>query len=97
MSLPSRPEDDPRPAPPERPSNEDCCQSGCSPCIFDLYDEEMDRWRTALKAWEAREATRQAAAGQDGKKGADTRGSTESGKAKTHGGTASKRAADAPG
>ncbi|QBR00847.1 hypothetical protein E1956_25595 [Paraburkholderia pallida] len=64
MSLPPRPEDDPRPLPPERPSNEDCCQSGCSPCIFDLYDEEVDRWRAALAAWEAREAARQAAAAQ---------------------------------
>jgi|GEM_PF-1032049 len=61
MSLPPRSEDDPRPLPPERPSNEDCCQSGCSPCIFDLYDEEMGRWRAALAAWEAREAARQAA------------------------------------
>ncbi|WP_331253399.1 oxidoreductase-like domain-containing protein [Paraburkholderia sacchari] len=58
MHLPSHPEDDPRPLPPERPNDEDCCQSGCSPCIFDLYSEEMDRWRAALKAWEAREAAR---------------------------------------
>ncbi|CAB3791211.1 hypothetical protein LMG28688_03264 [Paraburkholderia caffeinitolerans] len=60
MYLPSdsHSEDDPRPSPPERPNDEDCCQSGCSPCIFDLYYEEMDRWRAALKAWEAREAAR---------------------------------------
>ncbi|WP_084688055.1 oxidoreductase-like domain-containing protein [Paraburkholderia oxyphila] len=69
MSLPPRPEDDPRPLPPERPSNEDCCQSGCSPCIFDLYDEEVDRWRAALTAWETREAARQAAAAQGHEKG----------------------------
>ncbi|MFX1674305.1 oxidoreductase-like domain-containing protein [Paraburkholderia sp. A2WS-5] len=58
MHLPSHSEDDPRPSPPERPNDEDCCQSGCSPCIFDLYYEEMDRWRAAMKAWEAREAAR---------------------------------------
>ena len=76
MSLPPRPEGDPRPLPPERPSNEDCCQSGCSPCIFDLYDEEVDRWRTALAAWQAREAARQAAA-QCNKKGAPARGAKQ--------------------
>ncbi|MEM5328627.1 oxidoreductase-like domain-containing protein [Paraburkholderia sp. JHI2823] len=62
MPLPQRPDDDPRPQPPERPNLDDCCHSGCDPCIFDLYDQEMDRYRAALAAWEAREAARQAAA-----------------------------------
>ena len=22
-----------------------CCGRGCSPCIFDYYDDAMDRWR----------------------------------------------------
>ncbi|CAM2137967.1 oxidoreductase-like domain-containing protein [Paraburkholderia tropica] len=61
MSLPLHPEDDPRPEPPERPNDGDCCQSGCSPCIFDLYAEEVQRWREALAAWEARHAARHAA------------------------------------
>ncbi|HEY4803297.1 MAG TPA: oxidoreductase-like domain-containing protein [Paraburkholderia sp.] len=59
MPLPPRPDDDPRPQPPARPDIDDCCHSGCDPCIFDLYDQEMDRYRTALAAWEAREAARQ--------------------------------------
>ncbi|PYE27470.1 oxidoreductase family protein [Paraburkholderia silvatlantica] len=62
MSLPPRPDDDPRPEPPVCPDNDDCCHSGCDPCIFDLYDEEFGRYRAALAAWEAREAERQAQA-----------------------------------
>ena len=62
MSLPPRPDDDPRPQPPVCPDNDDCCHSGCDPCIFDLYDEEFGRYRAALAAWEAREAERQAQA-----------------------------------
>ncbi|MEX3840666.1 oxidoreductase-like domain-containing protein [Paraburkholderia sp. BR10882] len=62
MPLPPRPDDDPRPQPPVCPDNDDCCHSGCDPCIFDLYDEEFGRYRAALAAWEAREAERQAQA-----------------------------------
>jgi hypothetical protein len=61
MPLPPHADDDPRPQPPERPDDDACCQSGCDPCIFDLYAEELGRYRTALAAWEAREAARQAA------------------------------------
>lgn len=61
--MPSSPQsdDDPRPAPPERPDNDACCHSGCDPCIFDLYDEALERWRADLAAWEAREAARREA------------------------------------
>jgi hypothetical protein len=37
-----------------RPELEDCCHSGCDPCIFDLYDEALERYRTALAEWQAR-------------------------------------------
>jgi hypothetical protein len=46
--------DTPRPVPPVRPDNDECCNSGCSPCIFDLYEEAMERYRAELRAWEAR-------------------------------------------
>lgn len=39
------------PAPPE-PG--DCCNSGCTYCVDDLYQDELDRYRAALKAWNER-------------------------------------------
>lgn len=33
------------PEPPEKPLDSDCCGNGCTPCVFDFYDEEMLRWR----------------------------------------------------
>lgn len=46
---------DDRPVPPERPADSECCQSGCSPCVFDFYYEELEEYRAALRAWEARQ------------------------------------------
>ena len=40
------------PVPPVRPDNDECCHSGCEPCIFDVYELEMERYRAALKTWE---------------------------------------------
>ena len=47
---------DPRPTPPEQPDDSECCRSGCDPCIFDLYQDELEEYREKLKAWEARQA-----------------------------------------
>ncbi|SIT47028.1 conserved hypothetical protein [Paraburkholderia piptadeniae] len=49
-------DDDPCPTPPTRPDPDECCHSGCDTCIFDLYEDELTRYRTALAAWEARHA-----------------------------------------
>ncbi|KAA0087623.1 oxidoreductase-like domain-containing protein [Trinickia soli] len=49
---------DPRPTPPPRPTLEECCHSGCTPCVFDLYEEALERYEVALAAWEARQAGR---------------------------------------
>jgi hypothetical protein len=46
--------DDPRPVPPERPAPDECCQSGCTHCVFDLYDEALERYEFALRAWQTR-------------------------------------------
>ncbi|MGN6087231.1 oxidoreductase-like domain-containing protein [Trinickia sp.] len=59
-SRPDSSKADPRPTPPERPTQEDCCHSGCSPCVFDLYDEALERYEAALAAWEARQKARKA-------------------------------------
>jgi hypothetical protein len=50
--------DDPPPVPPTRPSADDCCRSGCDPCVFDLYNAAMERYDAALAEWEARHRTR---------------------------------------
>jgi hypothetical protein len=34
-----------KPVPPEP---EDCCRSGCIPCVFDLYEEELARYEAWL-------------------------------------------------
>jgi len=47
-------EPDPQPQPPPQPDFEDCCGNGCEPCIFDLHDLAMDRYRQALRAWRER-------------------------------------------
>ena len=51
-------DNDPRPVPPVRPSPDDCCKGSCDPCIFDLYDDALDRYRSDLQAWEERHAQR---------------------------------------
>ncbi|WP_205854070.1 oxidoreductase-like domain-containing protein [Phenylobacterium kunshanense] len=38
------------PPPPDRPEDYMCCQRGCCPCIFDYYEDAMDRWREKVRA-----------------------------------------------
>lgn len=45
---------DSRPEPPPRPAAEDCCRSGCDPCVFDLYDAALGRYEAELRAWHTR-------------------------------------------
>ncbi|AYD65475.1 hypothetical protein YH64_024905 [Achromobacter sp. LC458] len=52
--LPTPPDDDPIPVPPEPPAPDECCNSGCIPCVYDRYDEAMENYRQALKAWRSR-------------------------------------------
>ena len=33
------------PEPPAKPLDSECCGNGCSPCVFDIYDEEMEQWQ----------------------------------------------------
>lgn len=33
------------PEPPTRPLDSECCGNGCTPCVFDIYDEEMEQWQ----------------------------------------------------
>ena len=42
----------PRPQAPEAPAPEECCNSGCEPCIMDLYTEELAKYWRDLAEWE---------------------------------------------
>ncbi len=53
-------EHDPCPVAPEAPLPSDCCDSGCDPCVHDLYAEELARYRERLAAWRARHPEAQA-------------------------------------
>jgi len=33
------------PCSPEKPGDSDCCGSGCVPCVFDIYDQEVKIWK----------------------------------------------------
>ncbi|KAF0815184.1 hypothetical protein IGB42_00261 [Andreprevotia sp. IGB-42] len=46
--------DDPPPAPPHEPALEECCGSGCDPCIFDFYAADLSTYRAAAIAWQQR-------------------------------------------
>ncbi|PWF49337.1 oxidoreductase-like domain-containing protein [Massilia glaciei] len=48
----------PAPIPPVQPGLEDCCRGGCTPCVFELYDEALTRYETALARWKSRHAAR---------------------------------------
>lgn len=45
---------DPEPTPPQPPEAGDCCGSGCVMCVFDYYDEQLQRYEQALAAWKLR-------------------------------------------
>jgi hypothetical protein len=51
---PGGPAEDPRPRPPEAPLPSDCCDSGCDPCVYDLYNDELQLYRQRLAAWQSR-------------------------------------------
>jgi Oxidoreductase-like protein, N-terminal len=61
-------DNDPPPAPPERPSLDDCCRSGCEDCVFTLYEEALECYRAELAAWEKRRADAKGSAGKKGRR-----------------------------
>ncbi|WP_449428114.1 oxidoreductase-like domain-containing protein [Rhodanobacter umsongensis] len=46
--------DDPPPSPPVEPAAADCCGEGCARCVFDVYEEALERYQVALAAWRTR-------------------------------------------
>jgi hypothetical protein len=49
MDVPNRP----AMQPPVAPELEDCCRSGCTPCVFDLYEAALERYEAWLEAQRA--------------------------------------------
>ena len=41
------------PGPPVEPGPEDCCQSGCVRCVWDIYREQLDEHNAALQVGQA--------------------------------------------
>jgi len=38
------------PTKPEKPLASDCCGQGCSPCVQDIYQEELEIWERECEA-----------------------------------------------
>ncbi|MEO5830025.1 MAG: oxidoreductase-like domain-containing protein [Rhodanobacter sp.] len=54
-SAPAVPDaNDPPPQRPPEPDAADCCGEGCVRCVHDVYEEALERYETALVAWQAR-------------------------------------------
>lgn len=43
--------DDPRPQCPERPSPDECCGGGCTPCILEVYEDERAEYHDRMVEW----------------------------------------------
>ncbi len=42
------------PPKPRKPDLDECCGSGCDPCVFDVYHDAVDAWKRACREIEAR-------------------------------------------
>ncbi len=57
------------PDPPEEPLPSDCCGTGCTPCVMDIYQNELETWkRLAAMTPTERAAQRHKALGCQGKR-----------------------------
>lgn len=64
MSDPEH-DDGPRlPPPPQPPDPSECCNSGCEPCVFELYEDALERWEARVER--IRERWRQKREDSDG-------------------------------
>jgi len=45
---------DPPPVRPPEPDAADCCGEGCVRCVYDVYEEALERYERALAAWHVR-------------------------------------------
>jgi len=45
-----------KPLPPRKPEPQECCGTGCIPCVMDLYEEDLWQYEKDLQAWQAAHA-----------------------------------------
>jgi hypothetical protein len=48
--MSAQPADAALPPPPEAPEPASCCGNGCSPCVHDVYAEELADWEARCAA-----------------------------------------------
>jgi hypothetical protein len=41
-----------RPTRPQEPGPDECCGQGCRMCVWDMYQEKLDRYEDDIRAWE---------------------------------------------
>jgi|GEM_PF-108566 len=46
-----------KPVPPREPEPQECCGTGCIPCVMDIYEEELWEYERSLKQWRAANPT----------------------------------------
>lgn len=46
---------DPPPMRPAEPDADDCCAEGCIRCIYDIYEEKLERYQEAMQRWRGRQ------------------------------------------
>ena len=66
MPTPSVPLDPP-PQPPSKPGNDECCHSGCTFCVLEMYQEDLAAYEDALRAWQHRQEAAAAASAKGSK------------------------------
>lgn len=47
-----------KPEPPREPEPEECCGQGCTPCVYDLYEAALERYRAELKKFQEEKGTK---------------------------------------
>lgn len=46
---------DPQPQAPSKPGNDECCHSGCTFCVLEMYQKDLAAYEEALRAWQQRQ------------------------------------------